>query len=158
VVSLVCKRAGLIHILQEGFMEYSIVKVDRDNYQMFNDMVFQRINGREKNEAERVETQNFDTIYETLNNENLFVFAALFEDKFVGWISLVYIPKVGRTNGKGHLFIDELYVDPAYRNKGVAKALVKKGDVLSKGINALGLRLYVNTANDDAISLYEQCG
>ena len=139
-------------------MEYVIVRVDRNNYSMFDDMVFCRIHGRERSGCEQVETSNFELVYGTLNNENLYVFAAQLGEKFIGWISVVYIPKVGRTNGKGHLFIDELYVNPAYRKKGIAKALMEKADTLSKEIKALGLRLYVNSTNDDAISLYEQCG
>ena len=139
-------------------MEYFIVRVDETNYSMFDDMVFCRIHGREKNRSEQAEMTDFDAIYETLHHENLYVFAAQLGDRFIGWISAVYIPKVGRTNGKGHLFIDELYVNPVYRRKGIAKSLMEKADILSKEINALGLRLYVNIANDEAISLYEQCG
>ena len=138
--------------------EYTIVRVTKDNYAMFDDMVFCRIHGRERSTCKRVETPNFDAVYEALDNENLHVFAAQLGGKFIGWISAVYIPKVGRTNGKGHLFIDELYVNPAYRKKGIAKALLEKADILSKEIGTLGLRLYVNIANDAAISLYEQCG
>jgi len=125
---------------------------------MFDDMVFQRINGREKAEHERAEVQNFGIVYETLDNENLFIFAASVEDKFVGWISLVYIPKVGRTKGKGHLFVDELWVNPTFRRKGIARVLMAEADALSKELNTLGLRLYVNTANHEAISFYQTCG
>jgi ribosomal protein S18 acetylase RimI-like enzyme len=139
-------------------MEYSIVKVDRDNYKMFDDMVFFRINKRERTEQEQAEIQSSDTVYEVLDSENLYVFAAQSEDKFIGWISLVYIPKIGKSNGKGHLFIDELWVNPAFRKKGIANGFMKQADVLSKEINALGLRLYVNTTNDEAIALYEKCG
>lgn len=139
-------------------MEYSIERVNRENYQLFDDMLFCRINGRKKNEHERAEVRNFDAVYITLENQNLHVFAVLIADKFVGWISLVYIPKIGRTNGRGHLFVDELYVHPAYRKQGLARALLEQADVLSKEMNTLGIRLYVNTAYNEAISLYERCG
>ena len=141
-----------------GTLEYAIVRVDRTNYPLFDHAVFQRVNGRERTEHERAEVQNVDTIYKALGNENLFVFAASTEDQFVGWISLVYMPKIGRTNGKGYLFIDELWVAPAYRRKGIAHALMAKAEALSKEMNTLGIRLYVNTANHEAISLYQTCG
>jgi len=35
-------------------MDYSIVKVDKNNYTLFDNMVFFRINGRDKNEIERI--------------------------------------------------------------------------------------------------------
>ena len=139
-------------------MEYAIVRVNRDNYWMLDDLVFYRINGRGKNASERAETPNFDAAYESLENENLSVFAAWLDDKLIGWISVVYIPKVGRTMGRGHLFIDELYVMPAYRKQGVAKALMEKAEQLSQDIGALGLRLYVNRANAAANALYKKCG
>jgi len=124
---------------------------------MFDDMVFFRINERERSEQERAETRNFDRTYEALDNKNLYVFAAQAADKFVGWISIVYIPKISRANGKGHLFIDELWVSPAFRQKGIANALMAQADMLSKE-NVLGLRLYVNRNNEEAISLYQKFG
>lgn len=139
-------------------MEYAIVRVDRENYPKFDEMVFGRIHGREKTDRERGTAQDFDAVYEALGNGNLFVFAASAEGTFIGWISLVYIPKVGRTKGKGHLFIDELWVSSPFRRKGIADALMAKADALSKEQNMLGLRLYVNTANHEAISFYQTCG
>ena len=137
-------------------MDYSIVRVNKSNYQMFDDMVFFRINGCERTEP--AEIQNFDMVCEALDNKNLYVFAAQWKNKFIGWISVIYIPKIGKTNGRGHLFIDELWINPAFRKKGIANALMKQADALSQEINTIGLRLYVNTANDEAISLYEKCG
>lgn len=139
-------------------MEYSVVKVNRDNYHMFDDMVFFRINQRERTEQERAGIQEFDTVYQVLDNPNLFVFAAQLGNQFVGWISIVYIPKISRANGTGHLFIDELWVSPAFRRQGIANALMEKADALSRDMNTSGVRLYVNTDNDTGISLYEASG
>jgi len=136
-------------------MEFSITRVNRDTVQLFDDMVFQRINERERSDNERKEMHDFNPIYEALDNENLYVFAAQVKDKFVGWISIVYIPKISRTNEKGHLFIDELWVNPAFRKQGIANALMEQAEALSKE-KALGLRLYVDPTNEEAVSLYKK--
>ena len=159
------KQAGEFNILNDVdtiygrvVMEYSIVRVNRNNYKMFDAMVFFRINKRERTKQEQAEIQSLEIVYEVLDSKNLYVFAAQSENKFVGWISLAYIPKIGRTNGNGHLFIDELWVSPGFRKRGIANALMTQADALSKEINTLGLRLYVNTTNKAAISLYEKFG
>jgi len=125
---------------------------------MFDDMVFFRINERERSEQERAEARHFDMVYEVLDKPNLHVFAAQSGDRFVGWISIVHIPKISRANGRGHLFIDELWVNPACRKQGIASALMRQADALSDEIDTLGARLYVDPTNAEAVSLYERCG
>ena len=147
--------------LEDDFMEYAIVRVDKDNYTMFDEMIFYRENNRERNEYEKNEAHDFSTVYETLTNENLYVYAAQYKNIFVGWISIVYIPKVSWTKGKGHLYIDELWVNPSYRNKGIAKALMLEADKLVMNAakpNILGIRLYVDANNEEALPLYKKCG
>ena len=174
-------------------MEYSIEKIDETNYSLFDDMVFFRINGRERNADEQMHAGIDTGVYKTLKDRNLYIFAAktdnqppqsgrgmvvpvrnltrgliprpkgrgikpLAYNKFIGWISLVYIPKVGRTNGRGYLYVDELWVSPAYRKNGIAYSLMEKGNTVSNELNTLGLRLYVDTDNDEAFSLYKKCG
>jgi ribosomal protein S18 acetylase RimI-like enzyme len=138
-------------------MEYSIAKVNKDNYFMFDDMVFYRGHGRYKNEAELKEEQDFNSYYTALEVQTFYVFAAQLEEKFVGYIFINYLPKIGATNGRGWLYIDDLWVNPNFRRKGIANALMKKADSLSKEMNTVGLRLYVNTENSDGISLYKKC-
>jgi ribosomal protein S18 acetylase RimI-like enzyme len=116
------------------------------------------MNERERNESEIKNIQINDTVYKTLEDENLYIFAAQVKNVFIGWISAVYIPKVGRTNGRGHLFVDELWVNPNYRKNGIAYELMERVNIVSKELNTLGLRLYVGTENKDAISLYKKCG
>lgn len=140
--------------------EIEIIKVDNQNYSMFDDMVFWRLNERERTTIEKAEAagKDFRDVYLALVNPNLFVYAALDGDKFVGWISVVYIPKVGRLNGLGHIYVDELWVEPTYRNQGVAKKLMEKADELLNSTSSAGIRLYVNTENPNAKMLYEKCG
>jgi ribosomal protein S18 acetylase RimI-like enzyme len=139
--------------------EYKIIKVDNQNYSMFDDMVFWRMDGRERTYAEKLEAanNNFSDVYCALLNPNLNVYAALDNEKFIGWISIVYMPKVGRLNGLGHIYVDELWVEPTYRNQGIANKLMEKADELLNTTSSAGVRLYVNTENPNAKRLYEKC-
>lgn len=116
------------------------------------------INEREGSENERTSIKSDFAIYKTLEDKNLYLFVAQVGDKFIGWISVVYIPKVDRTNGRGHLFIDELWVRSDCRRNGIAHALMEKADIISKELNSLELRLYVSVDNADAILLYKKRG
>ena len=139
-------------------MEYSIVRVDKENYAMFDNMVFFRMNDRERTPEEQAELRDFGTIYAALAAKNLRVYAAQLGDQFVGWISAAYIPKVGRYGGKGHLFIDELWTAPAFRRHGIAYALMTEAESAAKELNTVGLRLYVGGDNPGALALYTKCG
>lgn len=140
--------------------EYKIIKIDSQNYNMFDDMIFWRMNRRERTNVEKAEAfnNNFDSSYLALSNPNLFVYAALETGRLVGWISIVYMPKVGKLNGLGHLYIDELWVAPLYRVQGIANKLMEKADELLNTTASAGIRLYVNTDNSNAKGLYEKCG
>lgn len=137
-------------------MDFSIEKIDINNYSLFDDMVFWRESGFERAPSK---TPASEQMKKELENPNLYVYAVMAEGRYVGWISLTYLPKLGsRWNGHGHVYIDELWVEPAFRGKGVAKALMKKADDLKMALEATGIRLYVNVNNPAAKKLYEQCG
>lgn len=136
-------------------MNYGIERIDKNNYPLFEDMVFLRQHGfvREPSHAAVPEQ-----ILRELENPDLYVYAVRVEERFVGWISLVYIPKVGRWEGHGHVYVDELWVAPEHRGRGLGKALMKKADDLRAELDAAGIRLYVNVNNPAAKNLYEHCG
>lgn len=136
-------------------MSLLIERIDESNYSEFEDMVYWRQNG-----VQRTPTSSSPSPRETeeLKNPNLFLFAAREEGVFVGWISLVYIPKLGPWKGRGHVYVDELWVEPGHRRKGLAVALMAKADELCAALDATGTRLYVNVNNPGAQSLYEKCG
>ncbi|MGE5579266.1 MAG: GNAT family N-acetyltransferase [Bacillota bacterium] len=140
--------------------DIEIVRVDDHNYPKFDDMVFWRMSGRERTDVERLGEAPCDFAGEraALANPNLFVYAAHDSGKFVGWISIVYLPKVGRLKGLGHLYVDELWVEPTYRRRGIAARLLKVADELLDKTASAGVRLYVNTDNPGAKRLYEKCG
>jgi ribosomal protein S18 acetylase RimI-like enzyme len=139
-------------------MEHNIVRIDKNNYRMFDDMIFYRKNEREKSKYEFKQNPDLSLYHAALENPSLYVFAVQLEEKFVGYISIVFLPKVSRGDGRGYLYVDELWVNPKFRRRGFANALMNKADELSKAMNVLGLRLYVSADNPEGISLYKKCG
>lgn len=57
-----------------------------------------------------------------------------------------------------HVYVDELWVEPSYRKRRLASALMQKAEELVKQLDASGERLYVNINNPEAKRLYERCG
>ena len=136
-------------------MNYRIERIDEDNYPLFDAMIFWRENGFER---EPLWTPVPKQIKKELSNPNLYVYAARVGNRYVGWISLLYLPKVGRWKGHGHIYVDELWVEPSFRGQGMAKALMQKADELKVKLEATGVRLYVNVNNPAARRLYDVCG
>lgn len=137
-------------------MEYGIVRVDADNYYpLFGEMVYRRGHAG----ADPAEPLQPDPeVLRELGDRNLRVYAAQAEGRFVGWISLVYMPKVSRFGGHGHVYVDELWVEPEHRRQGIARALMATADEMARERDAVGVRLYVNTQNPGARRLYDECG
>lgn len=136
-------------------MDYKITKINMENYSKFDDMIFWRVNGVERKVSNPLINVE---IIEELANPNLYIYAIQIQEKYIAYIELVYIPKVGKYNGHGHIYVDELWVQPAYRNQGFAKTLMKKADELAINLKAKGVRLYVNIDNLNAQNLYSECG
>lgn len=136
-------------------MNYEIEKVNSNNYHLFDDMIFWRANGYERTPEDNLVSDN---IVKELENPNLYIYAMKMDNRYIGWISLVYIPKVGRWNGNGHIYVDELWIEPSYRGRGLSKILMREADMLKVQLNATGIRLYVNVDNPTAQCLYERCG
>ena len=136
-------------------MDFRIEKIDESNNSLFEDMIFWRENGFEREPAN---TPVSEVIKNELLNPNLYVYAANADGRYVGWISMIYMPKIGKWKGHGHVYVDELWVAPTFRGQGFARALMKKADELKVELEATGIRLYVNVNNLTAKKLYENCG
>ena len=136
-------------------MDYTIEKIDENNHSLFDDMVFWREHGYEREPSQEPVSNQ---IKKELLNPDLFVYAVKVDGRYVGWISCVYIAKVGKWKGHGHIYVDELWVEPSFRGNGFAKSLLKKADELKDKLGATGIRLYVNVNNPVAKNLYEACG
>jgi GNAT superfamily N-acetyltransferase len=65
---------------------------------------------------------------------------------------------IDQVNGVRHPNIFLVYVDPAYRRQGIAKALLQHAEAWAKksGYTQMGLQVF--TANRSAIELYQQLG
>jgi ribosomal protein S18 acetylase RimI-like enzyme len=73
-----------------------------------------------------------------------------------GNLLAVRIPK---TDARvGFLYVDELYVLPAYRRLGVARALLTRLQALAGELGLAGVRLLVHPDNEPARDLYRSCG
>lgn len=136
-------------------MNFTIERIDSQNYPLFEDMVFWRENGFERKPLHRLVAEQ---IKKELANPNLYIYAVMVDKRYVGWISLIYMLKAGKWNGHGHIYVDELWIEPSFRGQGLAKLLMKKADELKTKLEATGIRLYVNIHNPTAKKLYEHCG
>jgi GNAT superfamily N-acetyltransferase len=65
---------------------------------------------------------------------------------------------IDQVNGVRHPNIFLVYVDPAYRRQGIAKALLQNAEAWAKNSGYTQMGLQVFTANRSAIELYQQLG
>ncbi len=105
------------------------VRINKDNYHLFDNMIYWRINDQERS-VDDVARISKD-IENELINPNLYIYSVVLNDKMVGWISLIYMPKVGKFNGRGHIYVDELWVQPSYRGRSLGMDLMNKADQYS---------------------------
>ena len=141
-------------------MAFSIERVTRANYHLFDDMVNWRMNGIEltAKEKETSRAGQFDEAYKELEHPGFYSYAALCDGRFVGWISMMYTPKIGPRWKKGMIYIDELWTAPGFRGKGIATLLIKKAFECQKETGAVQVRLYAGDDNVAAQELYKRCG
>lgn len=136
-----------------------VKRVDSDNYHKFDDMVFWRINDKERTVAEKdISRQKpFDDIYLQLNNLGYRVYVVSHNNRFIGWISLIYVPKIGNWIS-GVLYVDELWVAPNYRKNGIGSMLMQKAHDYKEELKATKIRLYTGIDNFAAQNLYKKYG
>ena len=132
-----------------------IIPITKDNHMQLDDLVYWRETGTERAASAVYPSP---AVCAALDDPNLRVFGAEMDGRLVGWIALVYQPKVGKWQGHGHIYVDELWVQPEYRRQGIAKALLAQADLWKEEAGAHGIRLYVNTENPTAKALYEKVG
>ena len=65
---------------------------------------------------------------------------------------------IDQVNGVRHPNIFLVYVDPAYRRQGIAKASIQHAQAWAKKCGYTQMGLQVFTANQSAIELYQQLG
>ena len=82
-------------------------------------------------------------------------FGAFDNNRLVGVGSLSVVPKE-KLRHKGH--VAGVYVDPAYRRGGTARALMTVLITAARDSGLDGLRLMVTVGNDAALALYQSLG
>jgi len=78
------------------------------------------------------------------------------EGEPAGYLFAVRIPKADHRGG--FLFVDELYVRPAYRRQGLGQGLVAQIQALASQLGLAGVRLLVRLENEAGRALYRRCG
>lgn len=138
-------------------IDITIKRISKRNYHKFDDMVYWRINGVERLASPKEQNQNtiFQEAFNALNHQGFYVYAAEHWGRFIGWVTLIYKPKIGRWK-KGVIYVDELWTAPEFRRKGVAYKLMQKAFEIQRITGAVKVRLY--TDNIAAQRLYEKCG
>ena len=112
-----------------------------------------------KEEKNANKKNDFTESFKELEHPDFYVYGALCDGRFVGWITMIYTPKIGRARWKkGVIYVEELWTAPEFRRKGVAKALIKKAFDCQKETGAIEVRLYMGDDNMIAQELYKKCG
>lgn len=130
-----------------------IRRVTKDNYFKYDDAVYWRLNKRERSKAEKEKRSHASR--KELSSSDFYVFAAEYEDRFIGWIHILFTPKIGKWK-KGHLFVDEMWVMPDFRRKGVAMKLLTAIETVKQESQMDMVRLITDT--EAARKLYEKYG
>lgn len=90
-----------------------------------------------------------------LQNESE-IFVAEFENKLVGFVQLY--PLFSSTRMKKLWLLNDLFVNPNYRNKGISIALIEEAKKLCINTNACGMMLETAKSNIVGNNLYPKTG
>lgn len=103
------------------------------------------------------DNNKIENYYEKVLNDNNKLFIAL-DKNVVGYIFI----KISDPSKNGELykeaFIDALYVEEEYRNKGIATSLIEKAKDYAKSIGAKKISINVISVNENALKLYYKVG
>lgn len=95
-----------------------------------------------------------DYFKNVINDDNNILLCYKIDENVVGYIFLKYINNI---DGVGYL-IDGLFVEEAYRNKGIAKSLISEGLKRIDSIKKDFIEIKVMANNKIAMKLYESFG
>jgi ribosomal protein S18 acetylase RimI-like enzyme len=87
-----------------------------------------------------------------------FLFIAEYEGRTVGFVSGELRESSPTFRSKTWASVDDVFVEPDYRNLGVGRALVEGVKAWAKERDADGISLQVAAANDSARKFYEELG
>ncbi|PJJ84782.1 GNAT family N-acetyltransferase [Mucilaginibacter auburnensis] len=107
-----------------------------------------------KQESEMALAESF--INDRLSNNESVIYVALWDNKPVGFTQLY--PKYSSMRAVKNWILNDLYVDEAYRNKGIASKLIQAAMDFAKANKAKFVQLETQTDNFNAQRLYESVG
>lgn len=132
--------------------QITLVKITRDNYMRFKQLVNWRVTGNYSEEL--LDPKEHELAF--TSRDGFWVWAAEVEGKLVGWICFVLIPKPDHRIGM--IYVDELWTAPEYRRLGVAKVLMQKAIGKASEMKLWKVRLYVGKDNPAARGFYKKMG
>lgn len=139
--------------------QVEIVRIGPADYGAFSALLERRRTGQEEVETVMYQAehlQQFMQQYRVLDSEIFFIYAAKVNDKLIGYINAIVIPKPDPR--LGIMYIDELWTAPRYRGMGIAGMLLEEVNHLAKQLGLWRVRLYVDTDNDSARTCYRKAG
>jgi len=96
-------------------------------------------------------------LMERLTNDESVVFLAA--DRELGAVGFIQLyPSFSSTSMKRLWILNDLFVSPTARKRGVGEALLRRAEEFAKETNAKGLELETWVNNLPAQHLYEKCG
>jgi ribosomal protein S18 acetylase RimI-like enzyme len=98
----------------------------------------------------------FQSSANLLAQESFYLLLAALDGQPAGVATAVVIPKLDAR--RGFLFVDELAVLPAFRRRGVARALLAHLESLARELGLAGVRLLARPENAAARALYRALG
>ena len=84
------------------------------------------------------------------------IYLASYENKAVGFTQLY--PLFSSTRMQRLWLLNDLYVDPHYRGRGISKQLIDAAKELARNTQAAGISLETEISNDIGNQLYPQTG
>lgn len=108
-------------------------------------------------EEEKLDKTHFnDTFTRNLSNPNIFYAVAVYENKTVGFISLHVQSLLHHSGNVAE--IEELFVDPSMRGKGIGKKLVEHAKTIAKKQNCEVFEVSCNVRREKSHIFYQNEG
>lgn len=134
-------------------MKFKLNKINKGNLDSIHQPFIHYMEFYQRDIDENLFRDYFESI---IDDERVFVFTVNNEDQVAG-LMVVYQSYSSFECGK-ILFLNDLWVEPAYRKKGVGQILMTKVQELAKEMNCKRVDLQTDLTNKKARSLYEKNG
>lgn len=134
-----------MEIKKAGISDLELLAPLFDAYRVFN---------QQSSDVEKVK----DFLHKRIQNEESVIFLALAEGQEAGMGFTQLYPSFSSVSMKRLWILNDLFVDPLHRKKGIATALMNTARQLAEDTHAKGLMLETGKENSSAQKLYEKLG